>query len=70
MKPWVGVDVVASGMAAGVADDMSVRDKNVVSGISNTVISMVLYTIKANFVENAMGWSTRNINSFTWKRET
>ena len=51
MKPWVGVDVVASGMAAGVADvadDASVRDKNVVSGISNSVISMVLYTIKAN----------------------
>ena len=42
IKPWVGVDVVASGVAAEVADAMSVRDKNAVSGISNNVISLVL----------------------------
>ena len=60
IKPWVGVDVVALGVAAGVAKDVSVRDKNAVSGISNKyVISMVRYAVKANFVENAMGWSTR-----------
>ena len=41
--------MVASGVAAGVADAMSVRDKNAVSGISNNVISLVLYTIKVNF---------------------
>ena len=63
--------MVASGVAAGVADDVSVRDKNAVSEISNKyVISMVRYTVKANFVENAMGWSTIGINSFTWKRGT
>ena len=60
IKPWVSVDVVASGVAAGVANDVSVRDKNAVSEISNKyVISMVRYAVKANFVENAMGWSTR-----------
>ena len=42
IKPWVGVDAVASGVAAGVVDDVSVRDKNAVSGISNNVISLVL----------------------------
>ena len=41
--------MVASGVAAVVADAMSVRDKNAVRGISNNVISLVLYTIKVNF---------------------
>ena len=55
--------MVASGTAAGVVGDASVRDENAVSGISNNVISkklMVLHTIKANFVHNAIGGSTRN----------
>ena len=60
--------MVASGAAAGVADDASVRDKNAVSGIGNNVISMVLYTIIANFVDNAMGWSTRNKQLHTEER--
>ena len=68
IKPWVGVGMVPSGSTAGVADDASVRDKNAVSGISNNVISMVLYTIIANFVDNAMGWSTRNKQLHTEER--
>ena len=55
IKPWVGVDVVASGAAAGVVDDVSVRDKNAVSGISNDVISLVLYTIKSQFCGQCHG---------------
>ena len=41
--------MVASGVAAGVVGDVSVRDKNAISGISNNVISLVLYTIKSQF---------------------